>query len=515
MTILNRYFGRNYLITFMVTVAVFSFIMSIGSVIQAIDLLSRGVSGMVMLKFFLHSFPYILQFTVPISAMITAYLISSRLSMDGEINALKACGVNLWQVVAPIILLSVAISFLAMYVANFVSPRSKHAQRRLTMQMADHDPVGLLDEGRYVKEFPGHMIYIGKRRGNDIEDVSIYVVDEENDNQMEMNLRARTGRITMEAETKELLIDLYDVRIERPDPNFPLDLGRVRTMSAKHYPKRINLSELYRSGTEKKPPKPSDQTLFQLVENIRSMPPSRMSGRSLFRRLSLATDEERVAAKSLQEADERLPLLEKALKDIRAEAQRIRTELASLDDPLMEQGPDAGAEQSNGSPALENPEPPITDPIRHNPERADLEKALAAVQQRESELQRDMETARSEVARINRRYSATRKEADELRREVSIALDRMKILTETNSRMALSLSCFAFTLIGVPLGLQSKRKESASGVVICLLIMFVFYGFLALSKPLSRTPYFRPDLLIWIPVFFAEAIGLLLIHRSR
>ena len=513
MTILNRYFGRNYLITFAVTVAVFSFIMSIGSVIGAIDLLSRGVSGMVMLKFFLHSFPFILQFTVPISAMITAYLLSSRLSMDGEINALKACGVNLWQVVAPIILLSAAISFASMYIANFVSPQSKHAQRLLTMQMADHDPIGLLDEGRYVKEFPGHLIYIGKRRGNDVEDVSIYVVDEENENQMDLNLRARTGRITMEPEKKELLIDLYDVRIERPDPNFPLDLGRMRTMSAAHYPKRINLSELYRSGLEKKPPKPSDQTIVQLMANIRKIPGTMLSGRDLFRRMNEMTEEERRAAQSLQQADAVLPASEKALKEIQAEIERLNAALASAD---RSDGPTPanGAEQNPPLPAPERLMPlNAGDDMRER--KTAMEAALASARLQEASVMEALGQARHQVNRANRRYSALRKTADELRLDTSNAVDRMKILTEANTRMALSVSCFAFTLIGVPLGLQSKRKESAAGVVICLLIMFVFYAFLALSKPMSRTPYMRPDLLVWIPVIAAEAIGLMLIHRAR
>ena len=144
-----------------------------------------------------------------------------------------------------------------------------------------------------------------------------------------------------------------------------------------------------------------------------------------------------------------------------------------------------------------------------------MEAALASARLQEASVMEALGQARHQVNRANRRYSALRKTADELRLDTSNAVDRMKILTEANTRMALSVSCFAFTLIGVPLGLQSKRKESAAGVVICLLIMFVFYAFLALSKPMSRTPYMRPDLLVWIPVIAAEVIGLMLIHRAR
>lgn len=491
MNILNRYFARNYLVTFGITVAVFSFIMSIGSVIRAIDLLSRGVSGMVMLKFFLHSFPFILQFTVPISAMITAYLLSSRLSMDGEINAMKACGINLWQIVTPMVLLSVCISFVAIYIANFVSPQSKRAQKILTAQMADHDPVSLLDEGRYVRDFPGHMIYIGKRDGNNVKDISIYVVDEKNENSLEMNLRARTGTITVDESRKELLADLYDVRIERPDPEAPLDLGRMRTMTAEHYPKRISLADLYKEGTIKR--KTGDSTILELMRSIKQIPRAGLPVLQVAARLPDADRIERESASKMQECDSRVYAAEVAVDQTEKTRKELEARRADLEAAILER---PGNRQ-----LLE--------------ERRSLDAALADARSREASALETRSTLKDMRNTVRDEYRSARKKADQLRLWMSNARERMKILTEANARMALAISCFAFTLVGVPLGLQSKRKESPLGVVLCLFIMFVFYAFLSMSKPLSRIPQVRPDLIIWIPVIVAEISGLLLIHRSR
>lgn len=375
MRILGRYIARSYLLTFGMSVLVFTFIMSIGSVIQAIDYLSRGVSGLVMLQFFLHSFPFILQFTIPMSVMTTVFLVSMRLSMDGEISAMKACGINLWQIVSPMILLSVIVSLSAIYVSNFVSPASKLAQRRLRLQMADHDPLALLEEGRYVRDFPDHMIYIGRRRGAEVEDISIYALDEHT-GQIQTNLRARRGTLRVDEEQKMLIADLYDVRIERPDPDAPLDLGRMRSMTAEHYPKRIRLDELLRTGTLRR--KAADYTIVELMAAVRALP--------------------------------------ETMKLLKPEEQ---------------------------------------------------------------------------------------------------ARERMGLLVEANTRMVLSLSCFAFTLLGIPLGMTSKRRESSSGVVISLLIVFVFYAFMVMAKHMARRPDWRPDLLLWIPIIVLEAAGLAMIHRLR
>lgn len=376
MLILNRYMGRNYLATFLMSVAVFSFIMCIGSVIRAIDLMSRGISAAALLKFFFLSFPYILQFTVPMSAMTTALLVAMRLSMDGEINAFKASGVNLWQLVAPLVLVSVLLSFVAMGISNFVSPSSKYAQRTITAQLGDSDPIALLEEGRYVRDFPGHMIYVGRKRGDRAEDISIYVIDEET-NRIEMNLRARSGTLKVDKANRKLLVDMYDVRIERPDAADPLNPSRTRTMTAEYYPKRIDLDELFKSGKKVKK-KISDLNLVELIRTIRELP---------------------VTMKDLKPIDR--------------------------------------------------------------------------------------------------------------------AREQMQLMVEANTRMALSVSCFAFTLLGIPLGMQSKRKESSAGLGISLLIVFIFYTCIALTKPLADRPELRPDLLVWIPVAIAEIAGVILIHRHR
>jgi lipopolysaccharide export system permease protein len=79
--------------------------------------------------------------------------------------------------------------------------------------------------------------------------------------------------------------------------------------------------------------------------------------------------------------------------------------------------------------------------------------------------------------------------------------------------LALSVSCFAFTLLGIPLGVRSRRKESSIGVLISLVLVFFFYFFIIVADALIGHPEFRPDLIIWIPVLLAEIVGAIMIRR--
>ncbi len=374
MRILDRYIIRDYLITLLLTVFIFSFVMCVGSLVKAIDLMSRGISGGIILKIFLLNFPYILQFTIPMSALTTVLLLFTRLSMDGEITAMKACGISLWQIISPVVMCSILLSLFCMMLTNSLSPAARHAQRTIQSSFSDEDPMSLLEEGRFVRDFPNLMIRVGKKQDRRLSDVDIYEIDPRR-NRVKMHVRARAGLMRMDPTNNVLHVDLYDMRADWPAPD-PTDISRARTLTAAHYPYEIDMSKLTKAGPYKK--KIKDYTFGELSHAIRNV--------------------------------------------------------------------------------------------------ADLYPKLPAAE---------------------------------------LVRQRMGFLVEANNRMALSMACFAYTLLGVPLGLRSRRRESSVGVLISLGIMFVFYFFMILAKNMVDVPQFRPDLLVWLPVIAGELAGMYLITKSN
>ncbi len=92
---------------------------------------------------------------------------------------------------------------------------------------------------------------------------------------------------------------------------------------------------------------------------------------------------------------------------------------------------------------------------------------------------------------------------------------RMQAIVEAHKRITLSVACLAFTLIGIPLGIKSKRKESSSGIGVSLLVVVVFYGFIIAAENLTRKPWAYPDMILWVPTVFAQGLGLVLLRRMR
>ncbi len=368
MRVLNRYLLSDYLVMFVMTLLVFTFVMCVGAVIQAIDYIARGVSPWIILRAFTYNIPYILTFSIPMSAMTTVLLLFGRLSLDGEITAMRASGLSMWQIISPIIFVSIILSSICVWLNITVAPNAHWARRQALVNLGIEDPISLLEPGRFIRDFPGLMVYVGGKQQNDITDVIVYEVGPDG---VSRSVRARSGSLSMPSENM-MLIDLYDVRIDQPDDAYPDDPSRTRTIHAQHYPVPLDFSRLMRSGNISKTK--SSMTLGELTTAIRNI-------RELYPQL----------------------------------------------------------------------------------------------------------------------------EGLELRQA------RMGYLVEANERLALSLSCFAFTLLGIPLGMKSRRRESSVGIGISLLVVFVFYFFIIIADALVRHPHLHPDVIVWIPVVLGEVLGFFLI----
>jgi lipopolysaccharide export system permease protein len=96
-----------------------------------------------------------------------------------------------------------------------------------------------------------------------------------------------------------------------------------------------------------------------------------------------------------------------------------------------------------------------------------------------------------------------------------LAIERMTLRVELNSRFSLALSCLTFVLLGVPLGIRSHRKESSVGVAISIGLTFAFYICILLAEEMVKYPAVRPDLIAWLPVAASVALGAWLIHRAN
>jgi lipopolysaccharide export system permease protein len=240
---LNKYLVKDYLATFAVAMLLITFAFCIGAIYKAIDIMAKGFPVAIVGRFFLYNIPYSLAYSIPISALFSTLLLFGRLSSDSEISAMKSGGLSLWQIASPIVLISLILSGFCLYNNFVIYPTTTYANRQLLGNMGVEDPIKLLEEGRFIREFPGYMIYVGRKNKNRVRDLVVYEVDKET-GRVSGSIRAGRGILSADEGKGLLKIDLFDVRIEVPDSADPENSSKTRYVSAQSYPIRLDFNKL-------------------------------------------------------------------------------------------------------------------------------------------------------------------------------------------------------------------------------------------------------------------------------
>ena len=267
MRVLNRYILGDFLKSFLVTFGVLTFVMYIGTVVRAIDFMSRGVSGALIMRIFAYNIPYTLGFVIPMSVMTTTLLHFGRLSADGEITAMKASGLSLWQIASPVLFASVLLSLVCLYVNADLSPRAHYARRNMVRTtLGDEDPTALIEEGQTINSFPGIQVYVGRKEGPRLEDIVIHQFGPKG---IKGQVRARSGEIRYDSASRTLDILLEHARMTQYDEDSPSDETKARHLSAEVYPLHLDLTTMLKKTAPSK--KPADLTFLELVDAQRHL----------------------------------------------------------------------------------------------------------------------------------------------------------------------------------------------------------------------------------------------------
>ena len=85
---------------------------------------------------------------------------------------------------------------------------------------------------------------------------------------------------------------------------------------------------------------------------------------------------------------------------------------------------------------------------------------------------------------------------------------------ELHQRVAVPFACLIFSMIGVPLGIQSQRSSSSIGLGISVIVIFVYYAIMSMAMALGQGGTLPAFVAVWIPNVLGILAGAFFIYRA-
>lgn len=207
---LQLYLIRQVVTSLLMTVAVFTAVFLLGNVLN--EVLALLVKGEVPLRTVLEAVgllvPFVMVFALPMALLASTLLVFGRFSADQELTAARAGGISLVALVAPILLLSLALCGFSAYVNLEFAPRCRVAYKDLFFKLGAQFVGAQLPEGRVIKSFPGFLVYIGRNDRGALKDV--LVMQRESTNAT-VTFRAATGTYFVDETNRQVVVELSKV----------------------------------------------------------------------------------------------------------------------------------------------------------------------------------------------------------------------------------------------------------------------------------------------------------------
>ncbi len=136
-SVMDRYIAFELLLPFLFGVGAFSSVgVAIGAVFELVrKVVESGLPLTIALNVFLLKLPYFIVYAFPTAVLLSTLMTYSRLSSDSELIALRSCGVSIYRLVLPAVILSFVVTGMTFVFNEQVVPAANY-QANLTLERA-------------------------------------------------------------------------------------------------------------------------------------------------------------------------------------------------------------------------------------------------------------------------------------------------------------------------------------------------------------------------------------------
>jgi len=187
--------------------------------IRLLDLFAnRGGPLTLILKMLGNLVPHYLAIAIPAAFFVGILYATLRMSNDSELDVMRASGLSLARLAAPMLGMAVVLTIASALILGFLQPYTRYAYRALVYLVTETSWNSAIERGAFFNGFGGKTILIGDiaQGGRALSRIFIQETDENGNN---LALSAQTGELANDPRSHSLQLILRDgIRVEsKPD----------------------------------------------------------------------------------------------------------------------------------------------------------------------------------------------------------------------------------------------------------------------------------------------------------
>jgi len=417
------------------------------------DLVGKGLAISVLSEFFFYAILTLVPTALPLAILLASLMTFGNFGERYELLAIKAAGISLIRVMAPLIVFTVFLCSTSFYFQNVVAPKAQVKLFTLLFSMKQKSPELEIPEGVFYDEIEGYNLYVkhkNKETGA-LYNIMIYNFSDGFDNAH--IIVADSGKLEMTADKKYLRLHLYSGEM--------FENLKSQSSSMQNVPyRRESFSEKH--------------TIIDFNSNFNMIDESFMNNQYQSKNMT----ELQTAVDSMNH------LVDSVGKTFYKEAitntYRFRDNFSKEDTLKIRK---AKLTAIN------------TDSVFNNLSLSDKQKAVANALSTSQSIGNDWKFKSFNTVDTDKRIR---------RHEM-----------EWHKKIALSISCLIFFFIGAPLGGIIRKGGLGMPVVISILIFLIYYIIDTTGAKMARNGTWVIWTAMWISTFILAPVGIFLSYKSN
>ena len=438
------------------------------------ELVGKGLPWTVFFEFFGLALAFIVAMTLPMAVLVATLYAFSRLAAENEITALRASGVGMRRVLAPVLWAAAGVTLVMIVFNDQIMPRSNHRLSVLQRDIAQKKPTFALRE-QVINELSRGRLYLRAghldENSNRMREITIYDFA---DPSRRRTIFADSGNLAMSPDQSDLIMTLYEGTLQDVPTANPEQLQRLFF--------RTDRVRVRGVGNQFR------KTEEQTFKGEREMTVCEMSR---------AQNRGRAAYVTAQ----------KELRDNVASARRggIQLSNAVLSTPLdPPRGKTWGTLYCSGIQSLAS----LVRPARAQPRVANQQRNVAEPAREPAQGRKSL--SEQERAMIPALIESARVRMGENQRIMNL------YGVEIHKKFALAAACFVFVLLGAPIALRFPRGGVGLVIGVSLIVFGLYYVALIGGQSLGTRGVMPPALAMWAAnALFAAVAAVLLARMGR